>query len=59
VLAGKELGDLLKRRAPTRTPKGSNMNRTVTLVISKAVLRAGLAVGFAAAPHGTAHADDT
>jgi hypothetical protein len=33
------------------------MNRTVALVIAKAALGAGLALGFAAAPHGTAHAE--
>ncbi len=33
------------------------MNRSIALVIAKAVLGAGLALGFAAAPHGTAHAD--
>jgi hypothetical protein len=32
------------------------MNRTITLVIAKAVLGAGLVLGFAAAPQGTAHA---
>ena len=35
------------------------MNRIITLVIAKAALGAGLALGFAAAPHGIAHADDT
>ena len=34
------------------------MNRTIALVV-KAALGAGLALGFAAAPHGDAHADDT
>jgi hypothetical protein len=33
------------------------MNRTSTLVIVKVALGAGLALGFAAAPHGTAHAE--
>jgi hypothetical protein len=33
------------------------MNRSIALVVAKAVLRAGLAVSFAAAPHRTAHAD--
>src|SRR4029077_14303069 len=32
------------------------MNRTLALVVVKAALRAGLALGFAAAPHGVAHA---
>ena len=35
------------------------MNRTIALVVVKAALGAGLALGFAAAPHGVAHADDT
>ena len=34
------------------------MNRTIALVF-KAALGAGLALGFTAAPHGDAHADDT
>ena len=34
------------------------MNRTIALVV-KAALGAGLALGFTAAPHGDAHADDT
>ena len=33
------------------------MNRTIALVVVKAALGAGLALGFAAAPHGTAHAE--
>ncbi len=33
------------------------MNRTTALVVVKAALGAGLALGFAAAPHGTAHAE--
>jgi hypothetical protein len=33
------------------------MNHTIALVVVKAALGAGLALGFAAAPHGTAHAD--
>ena len=33
------------------------MNRTITLVVVKAGLGAGLALGFLAALHGTAHAD--
>ena len=32
------------------------MNRTIALVVVKAALGAGLALGFAAAPHGMAHA---
>ena len=31
--------------------------RTIALVVVKAALGAGLALGFAAAPHGTAHAE--
>ena len=33
------------------------MNRTIALVVVKAALGAGLALGFAAAPHGVAHAE--
>jgi hypothetical protein len=33
------------------------MNRTIALVVATATLGAGLALGFLAAPHGTAHAD--
>ena len=33
------------------------MNRTIALFVVKAALGAGLALGFAAAPHGAAHAD--
>ena len=33
------------------------MNRTITLVVVKAAFGASLALGFAAAPHGVAHAD--
>ena len=33
------------------------MNRNIALVVVKAALGAGLALGFAAAPHGTAHAE--
>ena len=33
------------------------MNRTIALVVVKAALGAGLALGLAAAPHGTAHAE--
>jgi hypothetical protein len=40
--------------ATPSTPKGSNMNRIVALVIAKAVLGAGPALGCLAAPHGTA-----
>ena len=35
------------------------MNRTIALVVVKAALGAGLALGFTAAPDGDAHADDT
>ena len=35
------------------------MNRTIALVVVKAALGAGLTLGFTAAPHGDAHADDT
>jgi uncharacterized cupin superfamily protein len=35
------------------------MNRTIALVVVKAALGAGLALGFTTAPHGDAHADDT
>ena len=31
------------------------MNRIIALVVLKAALGAGLALGFAVAPHGTAH----
>jgi hypothetical protein len=33
------------------------MNRSIALVVVKAALGAGLALGFASAPHGTAHTD--
>ena len=33
------------------------MHRTIALVVVKAALGAGLALGFAPAPHGTAHAE--
>jgi hypothetical protein len=33
------------------------MNHAITLVAAKAVLGAGVVLGLAAAPHGTAHTD--
>ena len=43
--------------SPTRLEP--HMNRTIALVVVKAALGASLALGFTAAPHGDAHADDT
>jgi hypothetical protein len=37
-------------------PDWNALNHTITLVVGKAVLGSALVLGFAAAPHGTAHA---